>query len=89
MSLNPAQRAATASELAANLALAGLTPEALAQRAGLPLARTRAALAVTGGDPADVWVLRDVLETAVLEAGARPVPYTVLTDDKRAAAGGW
>lgn len=91
MSLNRAQRERTAAEFAANLAASGLTATQLRERTGLPAARFDAALAVSDAtaDPVDVWRVRDELETAVREADAPLTPFTVLTDEVRAAAQGW
>lgn len=90
MSLNRREVAATAKELAANVALAGLSEEALAARAGLDLSRYRAALTVDGAEhPADVWRVRDTVEDAVLGAGRTPVPYSKLTDGARSSAERW
>jgi hypothetical protein len=89
MSLNAKQQAATAAELDANLRLSGLTVDGLAARTGLPTDRVRAALAVDGGHPVDVWVLRDALEDAVVEAGGTPQPYSTLTEANRASAERW
>ena len=89
MSLNR-REVATTGELAANVALTGLGEEELAARAGLDLARYRAALTVDGaGHPADVWRVRDTVEDAIVEAGRTPVPYSKLTDGARSSAQGW
>lgn len=91
MSLNAAQRRQTADELAANLDASGLTVAQLAERSGLTRDRVDAALAVAPGaaSPRDVWIVRDLLETAVREAGSEPTAYTVLTERMRKAAAGW
>lgn len=44
---------------------------------------------MTGAVPASVWRVRDQLEDLVREAGREPVPYSVLTERARAAAGRW
>ena len=90
MSLDSAQRRRTAAEFAANLAASGLTRDELRVRTGLPATRFDTALAMQpGADPVDVWLVRDTLETAVAEADAPATPFTVLTEDMRAAANGW
>ena len=89
MSLNAAERRRTSEELHQNLALSGLTEQAVADELGYSLTRLRAALAVEDADPVDVWQLRDQLERAVLDAGAVPVVYSVLTEDARGAARMW
>lgn len=90
MSLNNAQRRKTAAEFAQNLGLSGLSREQLGVRCGLEQGRLGAALAVEpGADPVDVWLVRDALESAVVDRGDSPVRYTVLTEQMRAAAGMW
>ncbi|MCZ9310182.1 DUF2316 family protein [Corynebacterium uberis] len=89
MSLSVQQLRATAAELRENMLRAGLTPADLPELTGLDARRAAAALAVAGASPADVWLLRDRLDTAVLRAGARPAPYSALTEDMRAAAAAW
>lgn len=78
MSLNRAQRAATSAELMTNLELSGLTAEQLRDDLGWSAAELDQTLAVTGADPAMVWMLRDVLEKAILARGLRPEPYSWL-----------
>ncbi len=89
MSLNADQRKRTTHELAENAALSGLTRAELIGRCGLTSPRFDSALRVGGANPADVWLLRDVLETAVRDAGRTPVAYSVLTEAMRSAAGAW
>lgn len=90
MSLNPAQRAQTAEEFGADLAASGLTREDIRERSGLSEDRFDAAFTVSGAaDPVDVWLVRDTLETAVVDSGGTPVQHAVLTEDARAAARGW
>ncbi|GAA4748629.1 hypothetical protein GCM10025783_20990 [Amnibacterium soli] len=87
MSLTPEQRHRTAAELHANLALAGVT-EARA-RAGTDLDEHewREAMHVSSrARPEDVWLIRDRLLVLVHAAGRQAVPFTVLTEDVRAAA---
>lgn len=89
MSLNSTERARTAAELSANLTASGLTMDELRTRTGLGASRLEAALAVRMANPADVWLVRDVLEAAVKENGGEFTPFSVLTDDMRAAAAAW
>lgn len=52
--------------------------------------RFRAAMNVDNGNhPQDVWLIRDLIEDAILAQGRTPLPYSRLTDDKREAAGVW
>lgn len=56
----------------------------------MPLQRFNTALDVThDAHPVDVWQVRDTLEQMVREAGAVPVPHTVLTEEMRGAAAVW
>ena len=90
MSLTPEQRHRTAAELRANLALAGVT-EARA-RAGTDLDEHawREAMHVSPRSrPEDVWLIRDRLLVLVHAAGRQAVPFTVLTEESRAAASVW
>jgi len=90
VSLNRAEVARTADELAANLERSGLTREALAAALGFTASRLDATLRVKrSSDPVDVWQLRDTLEQAVRVAGADPVPFTVLTEASRQSARQW
>lgn len=90
MSLNDQQRRQTASEFAMNVTRSGLSRDQVRERAALPLERFSAALGVTpDAHPADVWQVRDTLEQVVREAGATPVPHTVLTEEMRGAAAVW
>jgi hypothetical protein len=90
MSLNAAERRATAAELAANLALAGATPDDVAADLRLDAARVRDALAMgPGANPVDVWAVRDSVERLAARAGATPVPFTILTEHARTLAAGW
>lgn len=90
MSLNDRERAATAREFAENLALSGLTVDEAARLARCDVDRFTAALHLTpGADPRDVWVVRDILERAALDAGHTPVPYSKLQENMRSAAGVW
>lgn len=89
MSLTPAQRAQTAAELARNASLSGLGLEQIAHQCDWSISRTSEALAVDGANPADVWRVRDLLESAVRASGQQPVAYSVLTESMRSAARGW
>ncbi len=94
MTLNSAQQQQTARELETNLHATGLSADELRERTGLDSARFAAAMSVDGSDPVDVWRVRDAIAD-VLEhqraSGAQPagVPFTILTDDKRASARAW
>lgn len=91
MSLNRAERDQTAREFEANLKQSGLTINELQQKSGLSSERFMSAFVVAerGADPRDVWLIRDLLETAVAQNGAELVPFSKLTDDARSAAAGW
>ena len=80
----------TRSELQANLALCGLGVDQVAADLDLTPDYVSALLALSGAqDPADVWLLRDYLEQAVLDSGGTPQPFTVLTEDSRKLAHRW
>ena len=90
MSLNAEQRDGTRRELRRNLELSGLTTDAVAVELGFSDERLDATLEVApDSDPADVWMLRDVLEQAVRRAGGTPERYSVLTDTARVDAQRW
>lgn len=89
MSLSPDQQRHTAEEIQANARAAGLSHAEFRRRTGLSQSRFDAALNVTAGDPADVWLLRDVAETAAREADAPLTSYSVLTESARRQAAGW
>lgn len=89
MSLTPAQIARTAEEFRANLAASGLTRDQLRERTGLPARRFDAALDMRGGDPVDMWQVRDALETAVADAGGTLTPFSAMPEHMRAAASAW
>ena len=73
MSLNRFQKKQNSRELNANFELSGLTLEELADRTGFSTDRLEAALSVVRTyDPADCWLVRDVLEQAVIDAGKPP-----------------
>ncbi|MFI7272695.1 DUF2316 family protein [Streptomyces sp. NPDC049879] len=90
MSLNDEERARTGAELRANLELSGASPLEVWTELGLGEDAFRAALDCgEASRPQDVWLLRDHLEERVRARGGTPVPYTVLTERMRAAAGVW
>jgi hypothetical protein len=90
MSLSTEQRRRTAEELHANLLLAGVTEAHLRHDTDLDDHEFREAMHVsTRSRPEHVWLLRDRLVVLVHAAGRQPVPFTVLTDDARAAASVW
>ncbi|QKW23239.1 DUF2316 family protein [Kitasatospora sp. NA04385] len=89
MSLNAEERARTAAELRANLELTGVDAERAGAELGFGGGQLAQVLGVAGADPEDVWLLRDHLEDLVRAAGREPVPYTVLTEEARAAAERW
>lgn len=89
MSLSPQQQRRTSEEIQANATAAGLSREEFRHRTGLSSSRFDAAFHVTAGDPADVWLLRDIAETAAREAGETVTSYSVLTESARRQAAGW
>jgi hypothetical protein len=90
MSLNSGQRMSTSLELRSNFETAGLTEVQAAEALGITAAEFDAALNVTPeSNPLVVWRLRDYLEAEVKRTGGCPVPYTVLTERMRGAAGSW
>lgn len=89
MSLTTAQRQQTAAELQANFELSGLSTADLRALTGWTQERVVASLTITGADPADVWRLRDLLDAEVRAAGRTPWPFSVLTEQARAAAEVW
>lgn len=90
MSLNRAEQTITSHELHANLALCGLSAEAVASDLGWSTDRLEHTLAVDGpSDPVDVWELRDYLEQTVEAYGHESIPFTVLTSSARTKARMW
>jgi hypothetical protein len=90
MSLSTEERRRTAQELRANLALAGVTESRARGGTDLDEHEWREAMHVSSRSrPEDVWLVRDRLVVLVRAAGRRPVPFTVLTEDMRAAASVW
>lgn len=87
MTLKPAERQATSEQLAANLERSGLNRDQVCEDLDFSDDELQASLELRElVDPVDVWVLRDYLELAVRQAGAEPVPYTVLTEEARTEA---
>ncbi len=91
MSLNAAERTQLAGEFASYLAASALSKEQLRERTGLSSQRFERAFAVAGGmdGVADIWLVRDKLETAAKEAGAPFHDFSKLSNANRAAARGW
>ncbi|WP_282203791.1 DUF2316 family protein [Kitasatospora fiedleri] len=89
MSLNDEERVRTAAELRANLELTGVPTDAIRAELGYGEREFEKIMEVTGADPASVWRVRDHLEELVVAAGREPVPYSVLTEQARAAAERW
>ncbi|MGO1313277.1 MAG: aldo/keto reductase, partial [Brevibacterium aurantiacum] len=89
MSLNDTEISRTAAELRTNLELSGLSPSEAAADLLISETELSALLTARDVDPASVWQLRDYLEQAVFDAGQRPAPFTVLTEDNRRKAAGW
>jgi hypothetical protein len=90
MSLNAAERDRTASELAENYRLSGLSPDEACDALGFTRKQLTDTLGMQPGiDPADVWALRDLLELRATARGENPVSYSVLTEDARRAASAW
>jgi hypothetical protein len=90
MSLDDGQREGTRRELRRNLELCGLTAAAIGDELGFSPERLATTLEVEAdSDPADVWMLRDLLESAVRRAGRTPERYSVLTETARADAQRW
>ncbi|GAB2673079.1 hypothetical protein GCM10027169_38630 [Gordonia jinhuaensis] len=89
MSLNARERHRTSDELGANLVISGLTTEELRQRLGFTTGQLDAAMAARTSDPAEVWLVRDYLESVIARRGATPFPYSVLTEDARRMAQIW
>jgi hypothetical protein len=90
MSLSTDQRRRTAEELRANLALAGVTETHLRAGTDLDAHEFREAMHVSPRSrPEHVWLLRDRLVVLVRANGKQPVPFTVLTEEKRAPASVW
>jgi hypothetical protein len=90
MSLNADERTQTSAELKENAERSRLPARVIQRALGFSEARLDAALHVSPScDPVDVWVLRDFLDEAVVHTGGQPEPYSVLTEDARAAAQRW
>ncbi len=85
MRLTRAERDKTAREFEENLQRSGLTFDELRDLTGLSESRFIKAFLVMerGTDPADIWLIRDLLENAVRHKGIDPVPFTVLPEENR------
>ncbi|MYW63127.1 DUF2316 family protein [Streptomyces sp. SID8379] len=90
MSPNADERRRTGEELTSDLALCGRTlQEAAADLEFTPERLLRLLDVGPGADPVDVWQTRDHLEQAASDAGARSVPFTVLTARACVMARAW
>lgn len=90
MSLDSAQRARTAAELRQHLEVSGLRVADVASWLGWAPADVESVLAMDGRtSPVDVWLLRDVLDTAVANSGRDAGGWTVMTDAARQQAQVW
>jgi hypothetical protein len=90
MSLNLFQLRRTRTELKENLGRTGLTLDEVRADLGFDADRLDRALRMGRGTTgSDVWLLRDYLEQAVVDAGAQPVGYSVLTEESRSKARQW
>ncbi len=89
MSLSTREQQATSNELNANLELSALTPDEICADLGIARGQLDDIFAVAPAEPADVWMLRDYLEAAVVDRGLTPVPYSSLRPEMRAAAERW
>lgn len=90
MSLTMSQRMATSAELWHNLIMSGAGEEIVRIGLGMEPQQFRAAMDLTAESrPEDTWLLRDYLEKLVVSVGGTPLPYTVLTEEARAAARRW
>jgi hypothetical protein len=87
MSLTPAQRQQTAAELQANFELSGLSTADLRQLTGWTQERVVSSLTISDAEVADLWHVRDLLDAEVRSNGRTPVPFSVLTEQARGAAG--
>lgn len=91
MSLSNSDRDYTAREFEKKLQESGLTIEQLREQSGLSEDRFMNAFLVSehGVDPVDVWLLRDLLETAVKRSGGDFIPFSKLSETNRSKATGW
>lgn len=91
MSLSSVERDQIAREFEQNLQESGLTLDELRQQSGLDEDRFMRAFLMSerGSDPVDVWLIRDLLETAVKHNGGTFTPITKLTEENRRRAAGW
>ena len=88
MSLDAAERAATAADLHRNLGASGLTRADLVAWLGLSDGPLDAALTVDGADPTTVCYLRDAHDAALREHGGTP-RWSILTVEARTKAHRW
>lgn len=90
MSLNASERKQTSVELIANFALSGVSAEDVQSHLRFSAHDFDETLNVSAAsDPVNIWLLRDYLEILARDKGLVPVPYRVLTEAGRAAAGRW
>jgi hypothetical protein len=87
MSLNAVERARTAAELSANFIASRLTVIDVCRDLDFTAKRLNDTMTISASSsPADVWFLRDYLEQTILDAGATPTLFSVLTPQSRTAA---
>lgn len=90
MSLNFFQRRAITKTLLSDLDRSGLTYEDAAADLGIRADQLDKAIRmVAGGDPTHIWLIRDYLHQAVIDAGGTPTEHTVLTEASRSKARQW
>lgn len=90
MSLNIFQRRAVTRTLLSDLARSGLTREEAATDLNITTDQLDHALRMApGGDPTHIWLVRDYLHQAVIDAGGEPAEHTVLTEASRSKARQW
>jgi hypothetical protein len=90
VSLDAAERKRTSEELQANCRLSELSLEDVQAGTGFSPEQLETTIAVAQrANPADVWQLRDFLDSAVRRHGIEPMPYSYLTEEIRASAELW
>lgn len=90
MSLNIFQRRAVTKALLSDLDCSGLTRDDAAADLGITVDQLDKAIRMApGGDPTHIWLVRDYLHQAVIDAGGTPTEHTVLTEASRAKARQW
>lgn len=90
MSLNPEQLERNRRELQANRQLCPLDDQQLCAALGWTPEQLHANLSIgAGSEPGEIWRLRDFLEQVIRDTGGTPMPFTVLSDDKRAQSIVW